>query len=179
MAEVNDKEKRLLFGAVDAEVALTEKEDSDVSQDIKDAREVLVEGINKIARDGSIEDIVGLERKIITTELERPANTPEKKSSLLAAVDHLDNAMEMLDKLRNRPDAYLETDRDHSMPSARRYGLPYEKGAKFFASHLSRLRNMAKSRLSESDNNLIMARINAISAAQKMYMALQRKVLGV
>ncbi|MGI9323541.1 MAG: hypothetical protein ACR2PJ_08185 [Pseudomonadales bacterium] len=179
MEGVGHEKLSVSLQAVDLEVTLTNEKESNPPGDIEEARGRLTEEINMIARDGSIEEKLTLERRVLTAELERPNNLREKEASYQAAVLHLDHATEMIDRLQNNPDDYLITDRDHSMDADRRNGLPYDKGAKFFSSHITRLRNMSKVRMSESDSKLIQARIYAMKEAQKMYTALQKKALGI
>lgn len=179
MASLSEQEKSRVLLMADTDVILTEAHDSSITDDHKEIRNNLVLGVRNFARDGTIEDMVGLERRIIVTELARPWNSARKEASLKAALAQADAASEMIKKVQHDPEAYLITDRDHSLPANRRGGLPHDQASQFFTSHLARLRNMDKSRLNESDSELLAARIAAMIKAQSIYRALQEAALGI
>ena len=77
------------------------------------------------------------------------------------------------------PAHYHEVDQSFSVSKHRKGGLPIDEARQAFRSHITRLRNMDKSRLTDEEKKLIDARKSAMSTAEKLYIALQKQALGI
>ena len=87
-------------------------------------------------------------------------------------------ATRMLDRVRD-PAAYREVDANFSLPRNRTGGVPRDEARQFFRSHAARLLNQDKSRLDESEKRVLDERRSNMRHAEKLYVALQERALGI
>ena len=124
-----------------------------------------------------IDLILKLERSYLAFELAHYANSSAMHTSLSAAIEELDVTAALLIKVQD-PVLYREVDESFSLKKNRINGLPRDQARQFFSSQITRLRNLDKARLSDSEKALIKCRIASIQAAEKGYKRLQRKVVN-
>jgi len=74
---------------------------------------------------------------------------------------------------------YKIVNQTHSLPKNRRAGLPHDEACQALASHHARLDNLDKSRLDETEKDLIDARKELMASAGKLYRQQQAKTLGI
>lgn len=98
--------------------------------------------------------------------------------SLKTALDELKAAEALLPKAADFI-LYKAVDEAHSLPKNRIGGVPRDEARQFFRSHDARLVNMDKSRLDDEEKVIVDERKRNIRVAEKGYMALQQKTLGV
>jgi len=75
--------------------------------------------------------------------------------------------------------AYRIVDQSHSMAKNRKAGLPFDEARQALASHYTRLENLDKSRLDETEKETIEARKALIAQAIACYARRQMQVLGL
>ncbi len=149
------------------------KEVEDVSKAQSSLKNFLVE----VSTTGDIDTLFQVEKALLTNELEYYSDTPAMISSLAAAVKEVDAAIVMLGAVRD-PSTYQHFNSTlYTLPKTRKGELPLDPARMFFASHLSRLQNLDKSRTSNNEKSVIAARIKTVRAAQKIYIGLQRQAL--
>ena len=143
-----------------------------------DVRTRLLEHVREVSRSGDLALIVATEKAIVRGDLTRYANSPAMASSLKNALAEI-NAIERLIGKVNDPARYQEVDQAFSLPKNRKAGVPNDEARQAFRSHFARLSNMDKSRLTDEEKKLIDARKSAVFTAEKLYIGLQRKALGL
>jgi len=74
---------------------------------------------------------------------------------------------------------YKIVNQTHSLPKNRRAGLPHDEACQALASHHARLDNLDKSRLDESEKDLIDARKDLMASAASLYRQHQAQTLGM
>ena len=77
------------------------------------------------------------------------------------------------------PGKYKAIDRAYNMRRNRKQGLPVDEARQAFGSHRARLTNYLKYRLEDTEKQVILARIKALSVVEKDYIKRQAKTLGV
>ncbi len=112
-----------------------------------------------------IDTLFQVEKALLTNELEYYSDTPAMTSSLTAAIKEIDAAIVMLGAVRD-PSTYQHFNSTlYTLPKTRKGELPLDPARMFFASHLSRLQNLEKSRTSNNEKSVIAARIKTVRAA--------------
>lgn len=175
---MTDKKIKNLAHLVRVEISLTKKQDAKIAAGLKKARADLAAGFHRLARQGSVEEILRLERTVIRLELERDGNHGLKEKSLERALDGVNAALRVLANARGNRDVYRMTDADHSLPANRRQDLPHEQASQFFSSNIARLQNALKDRTDPAYEDVLVARLHAMKVGQELYRNIQRKALG-
>ena len=161
------------------ETALVEERDkTSASQRLAGFRNQLLLFIKESARGGNAERIVALEKTIIKNDLDRYSNSKPMADSLKAALNEfavLERQLGMVDK----PEQYKPVDAAYSLTKNRNKGLPMDEARQSFRSHSARLGNLDKSRLDNTEKQIIDARRAALSAAERDYIKRQARTLGV
>jgi hypothetical protein len=151
---------------------------TDAAKDLERARIAVLKQIREIGRSGDLSLIVAIERATIEGDQKRYANSPAMVSSLNKAINEI-AAIERHIEIVKDPAEYRRIDQAHSYPKNRKVGLPYDEARQGFASHYTRLNNLDKSRLDDTEKKIIDARKTAIFNAGKLYAERQAKTLGV
>ena len=161
------------------EAALVEERNkTSASQRLAGFRNQLLLFIKDTARGGNAERIVALEKTIIKNDLDRYSNSKPMADSLKAALNEfavIERQLGMVDK----PEQYKPVDAAYSLPKNRNKGLPIDEARQSFRSHSARLGNLDKSRLDDTEKQIIDARRAALSAAEREYIKRQARTLGV
>jgi hypothetical protein len=138
----------------------------------------IVSHVRQVARTGDLALAVSTEKTIIEGDLARYANSKAMESSLKTALQEF-NAIELHLGIVDDPSRYAQVDAVHALPRNRKNGLPFDEARQAFASHIARLGNLDKSRLSDTEKALVDARKANMQQAAKLYALRQAKALGV
>ena len=141
-------------------------------------RFALHEHVHLVLASGDLSLIIATERAFLEGDLKRYANSPSMVSSLNAALGQIATIERHIDIVGDKK-KYEIVDQAHSLKTNRKKGLPYDEARQALSSHLSRLANLDKSRLTDEEKKVIDVRRSAISAATKLYTARQAEALGV
>ena len=155
-----------------------ERNKTSASQRLAGFRNQLLLFIKDTARGGNAERIVALEKTIIKNDLDRYSNSKPMADSLKAALNEfavLERQLGMVDK----PEQYKPVDVAYSLPKNRNKDLPMDEARQSFRSHSARLGNLDKSRLDNTEKQIIDARRAALGAAEREYIKRQARTLGV
>ena len=155
-----------------------ERNKTSASQRLAGFRNQLLLFIKDTARDGNAERIVALEKTIIKNDLDRYSNSKPMADSLKAALNEfavLERQLGMVDK----PEQYKPVDVAYSLPKNRNKGLPMDEARQSFRSHSARLGNLDKSRLDDTEKQIIDTRRAALSTVEREYIKRQARTLGI
>ncbi|WP_204319073.1 hypothetical protein [Pelistega ratti] len=151
---------------------------SRLNQSIKDTQNNIYKHITQSTLKKNIDSIIANEKTVLKADLERNANSQSMISSLKTALNEITVIEQHLILVENAQD-YKIINKAYSMPKNRKAGLPYDEARQAFASHITRLSNMDKVRLSDNDKKIINARQEAIKVASDIYKEKQQKILGI
>ena len=147
--------------------------------DRDETRQEITTVLLQAARQRDIDAILALEGILLSTEREYLGEAPDKEASLDNALEELDAALTALAGVRNQ-DSYREIASQHySLSKNQIGGLPRDQARQFFRSHQTRLRNLGKGRMEDSERALLSVRARSIKAAETVYKELQRQALGI
>jgi hypothetical protein len=134
--------------------------------------------VKEAGKRGSLCLLVAVEKAIVQDDFNRYVNSKAMESSLRNALLELE-AMERHLSIVDDQAEYRRVDKAHALPRNRKNGLPFDEARQAFASHIARLGNLDKSRLSDTEKALIDARKANMQQAAKLYAERQAKALGV
>ena len=161
------------------EAALVEERNkTPASQRLAGFRNQLLFFIKDTARGGNAERIVALEKTIIKNDLDRYSNSKPMADSLKAALNEfavIERQLGMVDK----PEQYKPVDAAYSLSKNRTKDLPMDEARQSFRSHSARLGNLDKSRLDDTEKQIIDTRRAALSTAERDYIKRQARTPGV
>ena len=160
------------------EVLRTRAQNQALKEAIKKTRADQRAALLEISREGEIEHILEAEKILLVQEQEHLAGSQAMASSLDNAIKELDAALSTLERVRD-PDAYQSVADSFSLDKNRVGGLPRDEARQFFRSHLARLGNLDKGRLSDSERDVLKARMFNIRTAEHQYRKLQEQALGI
>ena len=141
------------------------------------ARKKVIEVLQDLQqRDDIVESLTG-ERCIIEAELVDHGNSSIMIKSLNNAMDELDAALRMVERVR-KPEEYRFTNEDADLEKNRVGDLPNDQARQFFRAQFARLKNIDKSRLSDSEKEVLKARRDNLRVAELHYIRLQEKALA-
>ncbi len=176
------EQERLLegvkLGLLGEQAAYIQKEKVLESEKYREAQAVLLESVRAIGQMNDPALILTAEKTILVNEKRNYGNSAGMISSLDAAILEMTTTEKMLDKVQN-PENYKRTDEDHSLSRNRVKGVPRDEARKSLSSHLTRLQNMDKPRLTETEKLTIKARRSNLRKAEKTYTVLQHQALGI
>lgn len=138
----------------------------------------LLQTSKDIGRTGNIECILVAEKSILENELQNYGNSSGMRTSLETALKDLKQAEKHIGLVQD-PMRYEMVEELFQRDKNRPGGLPYDEGRQFFKSHSIRLLNQDRSRLTETEKKTIKARRSNIRVAEKAYIQLQQKALGI
>lgn len=125
------------------------------------------------------EVLLATEKTLLRWEREEFADNAAMRTSLDNAVSDLEAAAKMLPRVRDAARYAQEVDATHTIPKRRVRGLPRDDAREFFASHATRLGNLAKARAPAVEKFVLSERRRNVRAAAQAYTDLQRvAVLG-
>ena len=160
------------------EVLQTRAQNQALKEAIRKTRADQRAALLEISREGETEHILEAERILLVQEQEHLAGSQAMASSLDNAIKELDAALSTLERVRD-PDAYQSVADSFSLDKNRVGGLPRDEARQFFRSHLARLGNLDKGRLSDSERDVLKARMFNIRTAEHQYKKLQEQALGI
>ena len=160
------------------EVLETRAQNKALEEAIRKTRADQQAALLKISREGETGHILEAERILLMQEQEHLAGSQAMASSLGNAIKELDAALSTLERVRE-PGAYQPVADSFSLDKNRVGGLPRDEAKQFFRSHLARLGNLDKGRLSDSERDVLKARMFNIRAAEGGYKKLQEQALGI
>jgi len=134
--------------------------------------------LKTVARSHDLALMIATERLIVEGDLEHYANSKSMTSSLKTALNEIE-AIERHMAIVGDANTYKIVNQTHSLPKNRRAGLPHDEACQALASHHARLDNLDKSRLDETEKDLIDARKELMASAGKLYRQQQAKTLGI
>jgi len=134
--------------------------------------------LQNVAQSHHLALMIATERLIVKEDLEHYANSKSMTNSLKIALNEI-AVIEMHLTLVNTPAQYRIVDQAHTLPKNRKLGLPHDEACQALASHHARLDNLDKSRLDETEKDLIDARKAVIAQAAKLYRQRQADTLGI
>ena len=161
------------------EVVTTRTQQKRVEQSIESVRAKQQANLLAISREGEVEQLLELERMLLVQEREHLAGSVAMATSLGNAIKELDIALEVVERVRDPVLYKREIDGAFSLDKNRVGGLPRDEARQFFRSHLARLGNLDKGRLSDSERDVLKARMFNIRAAEHQYRKLQEQALGI
>ena len=163
--------------AVWTEATGTADEKRAIDPDLLIARKKVIEGLQNLQqRDDIVESLTG-EHYILEAELEYHGNSSIMIKSLNNAMDELDAALRMVERVR-KPEEYRITNEDADLEKNRVGDLPNDQARQFFRAQFARLKNIDKSRLSDSEKDVLKARRDNLRVAELHYIRLQEKALA-
>ena len=130
------------------------------------------------SRNADVEKILKVEQVLLQKELTLVASSPAMTSSLNTAIQELDAALKLLEKVKS-PKTYQELAAGYTLGKNQIRGLPRDEARQFFKSHQVRLRNLDKGRLSDSERDVLSTRIDNIKSAERLYEQLQEQALDI
>jgi len=162
-----------------AEEALVETlKNTQAANQLVDGRKDLLAHLRALSASEDLSLIVATEKEIIQGDLSRYANSAAMVSSLKEALQAMQVIEHHLTLVKNQ-EKYRIVDQSHSMAKNRKAGLPFDEARQALASHLARLLNLDKSRVDETDKQIIRARKVVISNAMARYAQRQAHILGI
>ena len=130
-------------------------------------------------RGATPEELLAAEKVLLRWDREEFADNAAMRTSLDNAVSDLEAAEKMLPRVRDAARYADEVDATHTVPKRRVRGLPRDDAREFFASHATRLGNLAKARAPAVEKFVVSERRQNVRAAERAYIDLQRvAVLG-
>ena len=146
--------------------------------DVASAQRQLFQHLQDVGKSDFIDEILDVELYILQNEHTHFSNSAAMANSLDAAIQEVRQCQYMLEVVRN-PEEYAKINRSLALPKSRSGVLPFDDARKAFRGHATRLNNLDRSRLTESEKNLLMVRHKNVGIAEKLYIDLQRHALGV
>ena len=131
------------------------------------------------SRQQDIDAMLALERVMLSAEKEYLGESPDKIASLDKALEELDAALASLASVRDQDNYRKIATLHYSLSKNQIGGLPNDQARQFLKSHQTRLRNLGKGRMEESERDLLSIRARNIKAAATVYKALQEQALGI
>lgn len=129
------------------------------------------------ARDSrNIDLIIAAEKMLIEGDLLRYTNSREMRASLTSAFHEM-VAIELHLELLKEPEKYRFVDRLHGTPKTREGDYPLDTARLALNSHVARLKNLDRSRLDETEKELIELRKEYMIFARDLYIARQAETL--
>ncbi|MDD9963461.1 MAG: hypothetical protein OXU70_15360 [Gammaproteobacteria bacterium] len=136
--------------------------------------------VRDVGKSGDLDLILDIEKRLLTEELENQVAAPGQETALENSLKDLGIAADLVKKARD-PEAYQAVAADYRRDRNKdRYGAPLDEARQFFKSHVNRL-NRAEAALGQGDaseKQLLAVRRGSISAAHKLYQALQAAPLS-
>lgn len=169
---------RLAKSLVNERAAYISRERSREAKQYRVSQDALLEATKAIGKAGDISLILTAEAGFLRNDMRFFSNSAAMRSSLTTALTELDLAQKMLPVVKDS-DLYLAVDASHGMPKSRIGGVPRDAARQFFLSHNARLLNADKSRLTDTEKQILDARRHNVRVASLAYTALQEQALGV
>ncbi len=134
--------------------------------------------LQKVGDSGDLETILLAERLVLDNERTYYADTPIMERSLDNALNEIDAALVMVNKIQDR-DAYKSVTEDYFRSHKSRInGLPNDGARQFFKPHRPRIENLGKARSIGLDKALLEVRKNNLNVASGEYIKLQKIALA-
>ena len=157
----------------------TEQKSTRLAQRNDKVQQGILSDLKDIGKSGSLETIVAAEKSIVKFDLKEYANSKNMMSSLTTAQKELE-AIETNIGLVGDPKRYKEINTSHVQPKVRDSSdLPLDSARIAFRSHNARLVNYDKSKSDNLEKAIIQQRQKNTRIAEKEYIGLQYKALGI
>ena len=128
---------------------------------------------------GDIRAIIRFEIAYLNAELSKFASDKDHKSSLEAGIAQLTVLDSMIDRVRDHK-AYQLYDRQYvQLDKNRESGLPVDEARECFKSHVTRLGNTSRTRMTDGERSILEERRMNFNRALELYKVLQREALGL
>jgi hypothetical protein len=145
---------------------------------ITKTRQGMLSDLKAIGKTGNLETIIAAEKILVESDLKDHANSKSMTSSLNDALEEL-NAVATHVEMVSDPKEYQrvnKTNAQHKMRDTR--DLPKDGARRAFRSHDTRLGNLDRGRIDNTEKAIIQQRQQNIRIAEKIYIAHQEKALG-
>ncbi|MDR0996630.1 MAG: hypothetical protein LBL69_03085 [Zoogloeaceae bacterium] len=169
----------LLWLILSREATLIEEVEKAVAvQKLHESRNDFLQHLRAVGNSADLALLVATEKAVIEGDLNRYTNSKAMESSLKSALQEFE-AIERLLRIMDDRAQYAVIAKAHSLPKRQEKGLPLDEAREAFKSHIARLSNLDKARLSDTEKALIDARKANMQVASKLYILRQAKTLGV
>lgn len=158
-------------------VCFQEANESRPVQNLRKARRQLLAHVREVVQRGNLAQLIAMEQSIVRGDLIRYANSQAMSRSLEAALEDIACIEKHMAIVTDKA-AYQIVGKVYSRPKSRKNGLPFDEARQALASHRARLANMDKSRLADEEKELVDARRDAVSLAEKQYIEWQEQALA-
>jgi hypothetical protein len=145
---------RLAKSLVNERAAYISRERSREAKQYRVSQDALLEATKAIGKSGDISLILTAEAGFLRNDMRFFSDSAAMRSSLTTALTELDLAQKMLPVVGDS-DLYLAVDVSHGMPKSRIGGVPRDAARQFFQSHNARLLNADKSRLTDTEKQIL------------------------
>lgn len=169
---------RLAKSMVNERAAYIGRERSKEAKQYRLSQDALLQATKAIGKTGDVALILSAEAGFLRNDARFYSNSASMRSSLAAALVELGQAQKMLPLVKDS-DLYLAIDASHGNSKSRIGGVPRDAARQFFQSHNARLLNADKSRLTETEKQILDARRHNIRIASLAYSAQQEQALGI
>jgi len=145
---------------------------------IERARRKLLAYLRRVLASRNIELIIATERMLIEGDLLRYTTSAEMEKSLTSAQGEM-VAIEFHLTLLAEPKKYRFVDELHRTTKTREGDYPLDTARLGLNSHITRLKNLDRSRLDEAEKEMIDVRRDYMALARKLYIDRQTATLGL
>ena len=145
---------------------------------LHEAQRRLSQALQKVGDSGDLETILLAERLVLDNERTYYADTPIMERSLDNALNEIDAALVMVNKIQDRDADKSVTEDYFRSHKSRINGLPNDGARQFFKSHRPRIENLGKARSMGLDKALLEVRKNNLNVASGEYIKLQKIALA-
>lgn len=142
-----------------------------------EAQNVTLALLKEVKSTRDIHLALGIEEMLLRQELAVYTNSPEQHNSITTAIEQLQDAKVSLDVVKT-PQQYRIATATYPA-SQKESGLPVDSFRAFLKSHSTRLTNRMASVLFAPEKELLRQRKENLVTVKELYIALQRKALGV
>jgi len=175
VAELLREEHTLLL---EEEKAVLHSRTTRAYRQIEGSRRKLLAFLRRALASRNIELIIATERMLIEGDLLRYTTIPEMEKSLTSAQGEM-VAIEFHLTLLADPERYRFVDELHRTTKTREGDYPLDTARLGLNSHITRLKNLDRSRLDEAEKEMIDVRRDYMALARQLYIARQTATLGL
>jgi len=175
VAELLDEERALLIAE---EKAVLHARTTLAFQQIERARKKLLAFLRRVLASRNIELIIATERMLIEGDLLRYTTSTEMEKSLTSAQGEM-VAIEFHLMLLADSARYRFVDELHRTTKTREGDYPLDTARLGLNSHITRLKNLDRSRLDEAEKEMIDVRREYMALARRLYIERQTATLGL
>jgi len=175
VVELLDEERALL---IDEEKSVLHARTTLAFRQIERSRRKLLAFLRRVLASRNIELIIATERMLIEGDLLRYTTSAEMEKSLTSAQGEM-VAIEFHLTLLADPEKYRFVDDLHRTTKTREADYPLDTARLGLNSHITRLKNLDRSRLDETEKEMIDVRRDYMTLARKLYIDRQTQMPGL